>query len=250
MTIDDGAMSKNPDSSASNTDPRQVQQELGEILQKFREHKGWSQAEVARRMGVSRQAVSMWEAGTNHPTRRRFYELFQLLGAQPVADVVAQLNLKVPADEQKAATIPFLRTQQVEGWEDRFSLGPEGYEPIPQPNSIPASSYVICFLMPGTSMLPWRSPGEPVFVDLSTRPTIGDHALIRFGKTDGKNVEEFQKGPFIVRLVTDVGPESVRIKSYFTNKEEIVAAEDVMPFYVLEWHELYGPLAIPPSINN
>lgn len=231
------------DSPGSDPEYDQLQKKLGVALQKMREAKGWSQAEVARHIGVSRQAVSMWEAGTNQPTARRLSALFELFDAHSVADAVAELTVKPGLSGQSASTIPFYRVGPVKGFEDRFTLGPDRFESFPAPNSIAAASNVICFLMRGTSMVPWRSPSEPIFVDLESAPTIGDHALIRLGKLDPEDPEGFLKGPFIVRLITDVGPESVRTKSYLTNIEETFALSDTSAWLVLEWHEIYGPMA-------
>lgn len=53
---------------------------MGSPLRQMRERKGLSQADVARHLGVSRQAVNMWETGTNNPSRRLQGALRDLLG--------------------------------------------------------------------------------------------------------------------------------------------------------------------------
>lgn len=40
---------------------------IGETIAKFRREKGWTQAELGERIGVSNQAVSKWESGVSMP---------------------------------------------------------------------------------------------------------------------------------------------------------------------------------------
>ena len=40
---------------------------IGEVIAKFRREKGWTQAELGERLGVSNQAVSKWESGVCMP---------------------------------------------------------------------------------------------------------------------------------------------------------------------------------------
>lgn len=43
-----------------------LNEELGQRIQQLRKAKGFSQEELADRVGVSRQAVSKWESGVSH----------------------------------------------------------------------------------------------------------------------------------------------------------------------------------------
>jgi len=40
-----------------------------EQIKSLRETMGWSQAELAKRLGVSQVSVSLWETGVNSPSR-------------------------------------------------------------------------------------------------------------------------------------------------------------------------------------
>lgn len=53
---------------------------LGEKLLKLRKAQGWSQEELAGRIGVSRQALSRWEAGNAMPDVERVVLLSDLFG--------------------------------------------------------------------------------------------------------------------------------------------------------------------------
>lgn len=49
-------------------------------LKKEREKKGWSQAELAEKIHVSRQSVSKWETGKNYPSIEVIIDLSDLFG--------------------------------------------------------------------------------------------------------------------------------------------------------------------------
>lgn len=85
---------------------------LGQRIQELRGGRGWSQVEVARRLGVTKQTVSNWENGNIQPSVDmlvRLAKLFQvsadyLLGLDNVArlsieglpaNVVAHLSLLI-----------------------------------------------------------------------------------------------------------------------------------------------------------
>ena len=49
-------------------------------LRQLRQARGWTQEDVARRLGVSQGAVSLWERGVRRPFRRTRLRLADLLG--------------------------------------------------------------------------------------------------------------------------------------------------------------------------
>lgn len=53
---------------------------FSERLKKEREKKGWSQAELAEKIHVSRQSVSKWETGKNYPSIEVIIQLSDLFG--------------------------------------------------------------------------------------------------------------------------------------------------------------------------
>ena len=54
--------------------------EFGERLKKEREKMGWSQAELAEKIHVSRQSVSKWETVKNYPNIEVIIDLSDLFG--------------------------------------------------------------------------------------------------------------------------------------------------------------------------
>ena len=53
---------------------------IGERITALRKEKSISQAELANRLGVSRQAVSKWEQGSSSPDTAKLIQLAELLG--------------------------------------------------------------------------------------------------------------------------------------------------------------------------
>ncbi len=58
--------------------PSQPQQ----TLRQLREERGWTQEQLARRLGVAQGAVSKWERGQRLPSPRRLQALTDLFGVQ------------------------------------------------------------------------------------------------------------------------------------------------------------------------
>jgi len=56
-----------------------LRQELGRRLVLKRKRKGWTQAELARRMGVSRGRLGKWELGLNAPSLEDLVALSEVL---------------------------------------------------------------------------------------------------------------------------------------------------------------------------
>ena len=55
---------------------------LGERITALRKERNISQGELAKRLEVSRQAVSKWEQGTSSPDTERLIQLAEILGTE------------------------------------------------------------------------------------------------------------------------------------------------------------------------
>ena len=53
---------------------------LADKITELRKRSGWSQEELAGRLGVSRQAVSKWESGASDPSTSNLLALAKLYG--------------------------------------------------------------------------------------------------------------------------------------------------------------------------
>ncbi|UQZ37582.1 transcriptional regulator [Paenibacillus sp. PK3_47] len=78
---------------------------FSERLKKEREKKGWSQAELAEKIHVSRQSVSKWETGKNYPSIEVIIDLSDLFGVtiDELLRSDAELKEKVIQDSRQLA---------------------------------------------------------------------------------------------------------------------------------------------------
>ena len=53
---------------------------MAEKITMLRKRNGWSQEELAEKLGVSRQAVSKWESGASDPSTTNLMALAKLFG--------------------------------------------------------------------------------------------------------------------------------------------------------------------------
>ena len=56
---------------------------MAEKITMLRKRNGWSQEELAEKLGVSRQAVSKWESGASDPSTANLIALAKLFGTTP-----------------------------------------------------------------------------------------------------------------------------------------------------------------------
>jgi transcriptional regulator with XRE-family HTH domain len=63
--------------------------QMGKEIRALRESKGWSQAELAARMGVTRNAVSLWESDSNRPALPKIMQMIRLFNVDKLGDVNA-----------------------------------------------------------------------------------------------------------------------------------------------------------------
>lgn len=76
-----------------------------EILIRERKARGLSQEDLARRIGVTRQAVSKWETGDSAPDLNNLQALADTLELS--LDVLCGRELSAPADEPSITPVPF-----------------------------------------------------------------------------------------------------------------------------------------------
>ena len=103
------------------------------LIKEHRMERGWSQAELARRLGVSRQAVNAFEVGRSEPSLRTAFRLSWLFDRAIEELFVADLEERMEALEQawerqeRLATafdeIGVLEDMGRQGWE-LVSFGP------------------------------------------------------------------------------------------------------------------------------
>lgn len=76
-----------------------VTMEISEKIKKAREGKGWSQRDLADKMGVSNSAVAQWELGQTVPKMANRHDLSVKLGI-PFIDLLPELTVAGKASEE------------------------------------------------------------------------------------------------------------------------------------------------------
>lgn len=80
---------------------------MGEKILRLRKARGWSQEELASRLGVTRQAVGRWESGTAKPDADKIIDLCDLFGVSAdylLRDNYAETGLSSTAPETTRAS--------------------------------------------------------------------------------------------------------------------------------------------------
>jgi transcriptional regulator with XRE-family HTH domain len=169
---------------------------IAEIIKRAREAKGWSQEDLARAVGVSRNAVSQWEAGETAPKRDRQPIVIKVLGLKD--DDLSPLSVSgisvLDRTEIKVVNLPLYKMSAITmrtGGELKFS-GRDGN--IAVDHTLDAS----CFAARITdeAMAPLYQLGDVIIVDKSVSPedddivvagTPGNILMLRSYQDLGKN---------------------------------------------------------------
>jgi transcriptional regulator with XRE-family HTH domain len=224
---------------------------VGAAIKEARERKGLSKAAVGKALGVSRQAVGMWESGDNLPDLTRINALHELLGTDrnalrlsiaaildhPKTDLSNSPEPKTVGDTEFLSVKPILDEE-----DDKFLIIGKSGEFAKRPPGLRPYDMVQGLVLDNVSMTPWRFPSDPVFYSLLRSPRIGDHCLVGF-KSKVEPIDQVTEAtPWSVKLLTGFNSESCRFKQYLPEKEITVDRREILTLYrVMEWTELYGP---------
>lgn len=241
---------------------------FGLIIKEGRERRNMSQTALANALGVSRQAVNMWESGTNLPSVRRWDQLNKLL-SQPTGRPPHPL-LELSEKRSARQYVPTYHTTPT-GDEDTFLLDIPGvrYTSDP-PGSGLDRHFLQCLVMANRTMSPWRYPLDAVY--FSDRPSrVGEYVVVQFGGVpfdvsrvwrDPELKRAFENGedipipalmdgsaPHAVKQLVAFDDQFVRLRQLSPERETTVERSSIATvFRVMDRDELYGPyLEIPSS---
>ncbi|MBQ8834788.1 MAG: helix-turn-helix transcriptional regulator [Oscillospiraceae bacterium] len=92
---------------------------MGEKILKMRKARSWNQEELAERVGVTRQAVSRWEACSAKPDADKIIALCDLFGVSADyllrEDYAGEASASHPVEAEKEKRAPVLTSQQILG---------------------------------------------------------------------------------------------------------------------------------------
>lgn len=177
-------------------------------LQKIRKEKGLNQSSLAKRIGVSRSAVSMWETGASQPDHGILLKLSEVLGVS-LDELLGNTN---SPSKPKGVKIPVLGTVPagipIEAIEDILD-----YEEITEEMS--RSGKYIALKIRGDSMFPDIKNGDVVIVRLQPDVESGETAVVMVNG-DEATCKKVIKRPSGITLAANNPAYEPR---YFTSEE-------------------------------
>lgn len=146
-----------------------------------------TQGELAKKVGVSRVAVSQWERGDTSPKGENLFSLSNALDcrAEWLIDGKGDLNLKpasnVIAAEAGSHKIPVLSYVQAGNWQESqdFRGIDGGYEYVTA--DLDDDSRAFAVWVQGNSMTPEFNEGDLIIVDPDVAPLPGDFVVAKNG---------------------------------------------------------------------
>lgn len=200
-----------------------------------------SQGDLARRLGITRPTVSMWESGQNVPRLPTIAELAKVLcvgqewlvtgvGRGPGMDVTAPLKqnkdqvLSQKVSDQKnlgfsiddAAPVRFSHDLDMpvyagaEGGSGELLIHGEPVDYISRPTSLEHVKDAFAVVVTGTSMVPAFKPGELAMVNPRQAPAPGDDCiLVSTNEVTGERrgmIKEFVRSTATVWVVRQYEP--------------------------------------------
>lgn len=144
----------------------------------------------------------------------------------------------IPASGSWPLTVPVLGTAEGGAGVGDFEMNGEVVDYVRRPPGVANLRDLFALYCVGTSMIPWRQPGEPVYCSNARRkPQIGDHVIVEMRPTEpGEPARVYLK-----RLVAFKGP-SVILGQYNPPRDDLAIPTKAIRAItrVLEWAELTG----------
>lgn len=246
LTCDDRLPDASHDGGmADKTDPRlELAKTLGRDIKRARVRAGLSQAALGELVGVSRQAVSMWEKGINVPEGYRIRQLHEQINLSPQENDRIGLGVQRPDGPPKEEMVRTSVAVPMMPGSDWFTIEDLGEAYSAKPPALGPMDWVSCVLVGNNTMSPWRFPHDPIFYHFLADARVGDHVLVAF-KTSPSVREITRSTPFAIKLLTGLGQDFVRLKQYFPDEEETWPKQEILTIYpIIEWKDLYGPFPL------
>jgi transcriptional regulator with XRE-family HTH domain len=158
---------------------------LGARLRKAREDAGLSQSAIAKELGITRNAVSLWESDDNAPTTDKIGRIAVLTGASVEYLLSGREPKSVPKHEiphplEMPRDVPVLGIAAC-GEDGAFVFESTTIDFIRRPPRLKGIPDVYAIYVQGHSMSPWREPGSSVYVHPKQQPQVGDYVVVQTG---------------------------------------------------------------------
>ncbi len=174
-------------------------------IKKEREKNGFSQAELARRLGVGQSTVAMWESGKNNPEYGTLLKLADIFGVGIdvlAGGLTATGGLSIPVLGRVQAGVPITAIEDVIGYEDISA-------------DMRRHGEYFALQIRGDSMEPRMREGDIVIVRRQNVVNNGEIAIVLVGNEDAtcKRFYKHKDGISLVSLNPQYAP------MFFSNEE-------------------------------
>ena len=204
---------------------------IGERIKAAREALGFSQDELARRVGIKQQSVAELESGKTRTTKH-LLKFARALGqspewldsgngsmAQTPPETLPQPNagarLPAPSVAAMPIDVPVMGTA-VGGSHGDFSLNGQVVDYHRRPPGILSNRSVFCLHVRGESMYPKYEEGDLVYVDPHRPTRSGDDVLVEM-----KPLRAGEPGPAYVKRLVSKTPTKIVLKQFNPPNDKI-----------------------------
>lgn len=103
---------------------------MGKEIKSLREAKGWTQTDLAKELGVTRNAVSLWEGDSNRPALPKIMQMIRLFAVDKLGDINASAdrNLLPVVNE---GLMPVYGYAAASTWQELDEVGQEPKDWLP-----------------------------------------------------------------------------------------------------------------------
>lgn len=123
------------------------------------------------------------------------------------------------------------------GTEDAdFEMNGEVVDTVRRPPRLAARSDVFALYLQGSSMSPWRDPGQLVYVEKAKAPRPMDYVVVEL-----KSQPHDELRPALVKRLLAITPTKLKLRQYNPPKDFEIERRRVGQIYrVMDWDELMG----------
>lgn len=174
--------------------------EIGTNIEKRMKQLGINMSELARRLGVTPQAVRKWIKAGGNPNSSRWNQIAEALETTVEAlmsgdfdDVEIDANIRASKNDRKLRPIPVICRIPAGGVKeiiDSYHAG-AGMDEVFIDDSAGPDTFAL--IIDGTSMEPKFQTGDKVIIDPSVRPIPGDFVVFKCKKSNGDDCGTFKQ---------------------------------------------------------
>ncbi|KKB86452.1 hypothetical protein VW29_02510 [Devosia limi DSM 17137] len=164
---------------------------LGDRIRDSRKAAGMTQADLARALGISVQAISQWESGRTVPTADRLIFIGDLLGLDlRTAYFGGELGPYRGDTREGRFVVPMLSKVAAGNWSETVAQQHVADEMRAFEIHWKPSGPTFALEIDGESMMPEFKPGDVIIVDTGLEPIPGDYVVAAL---EGESEATFKK---------------------------------------------------------